>query len=281
MENKGGTSMSDYIPISEKIEEEYDAFCANPKRDLTRLYELLFIYFKYMASKFMKQTGCVDEDEIEDIASEVLAYVVEDVLYKFKKKEAKFATYCAQIVKHKVWNWKKKRIRVWLDAEGNLEENLTYGESDSNGSPEHRMLELEHQLEIIEMMKKYIKALMDFKQKPYRTVSCGFTMVIFQKYHPNTTELTSPKWAYEELKLNTVEQGAERFLEEMREWMPGVPVMWNDAFLDAMDEKEEDTFVSDIIFGERFKTKDFENWSLRLRDKLKKQLLETEKEICF
>lgn len=273
--------MSDYTSMSEKIEVEYDAFCANSNRDMTRFYELLFAYLKYMAQKFMNESNYVDEDEIEDIASEVLSYVAEEVLYTFEKKEAKFATYCAQIVKHKVWNWKKRRIRVCLDAEGNLEEYLGTGESDSYASPERRILEVEQQLEMIEMVKKYIKIFMDFKQKPYRTVSCGFTMVIFQKYHPNTTELTSPKWAYEELKIDTVEQGAERFLEEMREWMPRVPVMWSDDFLDAMDEKEEGVFVSDIIFGERFKIKDFENWSLRLKDKLKRQLLENQKEFCL
>ena len=76
-------------------------------------------------------------------------------------------------------------------------------------------------------------------------------------------------------------QGAERFLEEMREWMPNVPLMWNADFLDAMDEVEDGVLVSDIVFGERFKTKDFENWSLRLREKLKRQLLENEMEFCL
>ena len=52
-------------------------------------------------------------------------------------------------------------------------------------------------------------------------------------------------------------------------------------FLDAMDEQEEGIFVSDIVFGERFKVKDFENWSLRLQAKLKRKLLETGEELCF
>ena len=39
--------------------------------------------------------------------------------------------------------------------------------------------------------------------------------------------------------------------------------------------------ISEIVFGERFKVKDFENWSLRLREKIKRQLIETESEFCF
>lgn len=53
------------------------------------------------------------------------------------------------------------------------------------------------------------------------------------------------------------------------------------GIMDAMEEQEDGIFIGDIIFGERFKIKDFENWSLRLRDKLKRQLLETEKEFCM
>lgn len=272
--------MDNYTSKSEKIEAEYDAFCANPNRDLNRLYELLFEYLKYMAKKFMSENNYVDEAEVEDIASEVLMYIIKEVLYTYEKKEAKFATYCAQIVKHKVWNWKKKRIRICLDSEGTLEENLT-GDNENCVSPERRILDCEQKLEMIKMVKKYIKALMDYKQKPYRTVSCGFTMILFQKHHPNTTELTSPKWAFGELKEDTVEEGAERFLKEMREWMPGIPFLWNTTFMDAMEEQEDGIFIGDIIFGERFKIKDFENWSLRLRDKLKRQLLETEKEFCM
>jgi len=81
------------------------------------------------------------------------------------------------------------------------------------------------------------------------------------------------------LSPKTVEAGAEQFLEEMRDWMPNVPFMWNADFLDAMDEIEDGVLVSDIVFGERFKTKDFENWSLRLREKLKQQLLENEMDL--
>ena len=274
--------MDNYTSLSADVEVEYDAFCADPDRDLNDLYEKLFRYLKYMTWKFMNENRYVDEVEIEDIANEVLAYVATEVLHTFKKEQAMFATYCAQIVKNKVWNWKKKRIRICLDAEGEFETNLdSAGYSESYRSPEHQLLACEGQLEVIELVKKYIQTLMDWKQKPYRTVGCGFTMILFQKHHPNTTELTSPKWAFDTLKWKNVQQGADRFLMEMREWMPNVPFMWSNEFLDAMDEQEDGVFISDIVFGERFKAKDFENWSLRLREKIKRQLIEAEEDFCF
>ena len=274
--------MDNYTSLSADVEAEYDAFCREPDRNMDAFYEKLFRYLKYMAWKFMNENRFVDESEIEDIANEVLAYVATKVLHTFQKKQAMFSTYCAQIVKHKVWNWKKKRIHMLLDSEGNLEQEVeASGYSASYHSPERQLLDCERQLEMIQLVKKYIMILMNWKQKPYRTVSCGFTMILFQKYHPKTTELTSPKWAYESLKQNQVWQGAERFLKEMREWMPQIPLRWSSEFLDAMDEVEEGTYISEIIFGERFKVKDFENWSLRLREKMKRQLIEAEEEICL
>lgn len=284
--------MDNYNSLSAEVEAEYEEFCANPNKDLNKLYEKLFRYLKYMTRKFMNENSYTDEAEIEDIANEVLAYIAVEVLYTFKKEKAMFATYCAQIVKNKVWNWKKKRIRIILDEDIDFE-NSDFIDNDFKGnqdasqyslcysSPEYRLLALESRLEIIELVKKYIKLIMDWKQKPYRTVGCGFTMIIFQKYHPDTTELTSPKWAFGTLECNTVQQGADRFLSELREWMPNEPIMWSDEFLDAMDEQEEGIFVSDIVFGEWFKVKDFENWSLRLQAKLKRKLLESEEELCF
>ena len=270
--------MEHYTSLSAEVEAEYDAFCMEPNRTMDVFYDKLFRYLKYMALKFMNEADYVDESEIEDIANEVLAYVADKVLHTFQKKQAKFSTYCAQIVKYKVWNWKKKRVRELLGNEEE-EEDSKYGVNYQ--TPEHQQLALESQLEMIRLVKKYIKVLMDWQQKPYRTVSCGFTMILFQKHHPHTTELTSPKWAYESLSPYQVWEGAERFLKEMREWMPQVPLRWSNEFMDAMDEKEDGAVIGEIVFGERFKVKDFENWSLRLREKIKKQLVETEVSIDF
>lgn len=269
--------MNQYTRLRAEIEAEYDAFCVNPGRDMQRFYELLFTYLKRMAWKFMNEVQYIDEVEIEDIANDVLEYVAKEGLHAFKKEKALFTTYCAQIVKHKVWNWKKKQIRLSLTADDEFEEYPDTRNQLSSCSPEYQIFACEKQLEMITLVKKYVQTLMDWKQKPYRTVGCGYTMILFQKYHPRTKELTSPKWAFEVLESKSVEQGAESFLSEIRQWMPEVSFCWNDDFLNAMDEIEEGQPVSDIIFGERFKAKDFENWSLRLRTKIKQQLLESEK----
>lgn len=271
-----------YTSLSADVEAEYDAFCIEPDRNMDVFYEKLFRYLKYMTWKFMNENRYVDESEIEDIANEVMAYVATKMLYSFQKEQAMFTTYCAQIVKHKVWNWKKKRSRMLLDFEGDLEQEVEASEYSANyPSPERQLLDCESRLEMIDLVKKYITILMDWKQKPYRTVSCAFTMILFQKYHPYTTELTSPKWAYENLKQDQVWQGAERFLEEMREWMPQVTLRWSEEFLDALDETEDGIYIGELVFGEHFKVKDFENWSLRLREKIKRQLIENEAECCF
>lgn len=274
--------MEHYSSLAADVEAEYDAFCMASDRNPDALYEKLFRYLKYMTWKFMNENSFVDQAEIEDIANEVLAYVATDVLHTFQKEQAMFSTYCAQIVKHKVWNWKKKRIRMLLDMDGDLKQEVEASEySSSCQSPERQLLDYENQLEVIRLVKKYITILMDWKQKPYRTVGCGYTMILFQKYHPHTTELTSPKWAYESLKEYQVCQGAEQFLMEMRDWMPQIPLRWSDEFWKSMDDMEDDRYISEIVFGERFKVKDFENWSLRLREKIKRMLIETEAEICL
>jgi len=274
--------MEQYTSFSAEVEAEYDAFCMEPDRNMDGFYEKLFRYLKYMTWKFMNENRYVDETEIEDIANEVLAYVATEVLHTFQKEQAMFSTYCAQIVKHKVWNWKKRRTRMLLDCEEDLEQEIdVFRYSAYYHSPERQLLDYENRLEMIQLVKKYITLLMDWKQKPYRTVSCCFTMILFQKYHPNSTELTSPKWAYENLRQYQVWQGAEKFLKEMQEWMPQMHFYWSNEFLDAMDEQEGGIYISDLVFGEHFKVKDFENWSLRLREKMKRRLIEAETEYCF
>lgn len=274
--------MEHYSSLSADVEAEYDAFCREPDRNMDAFYMKLFRFLKHMTWKFMNENHCVDESEIEDIASEAMAYVATKVLHSFKKEQAMFATYCAQIVKNKVWSWKRKRSRILLDREGSLEQEAEVPEYDiDRHSPEQLLLACESQMEMIGLVKKYITILMGWRQKPYRTVSCGFTMILFQKYHPDTTELTSPKWAFETLKQESVWQGAERFLQEMHEWMPQVSLCWSNEFMDAMDEMEDGTYISEIVFGERFRVKDFENWSLRLREKIKRQLVENDTGYCF
>lgn len=63
-------------------------------------------------------------------------------------------------------------------------------------------------------------------------------------------------------------------MRELNQWMRHIRMDWSDAFVDAMDEMQDGELVGNIVFGRRFKVKDFENWSNRLRENVKKYLTE-------
>ncbi len=88
-------------------------------------------------------------------------------------------------------------------------------------------------------MKKYLHRMVNQKYRPYRTVGCCYTMVLFHRYHPGTKELSSPKWAFEVIRENTVEESADHFIEEMNDWIPKLHLYWGDDFLDGMEEITE------------------------------------------
>lgn len=263
--------MINYTALKGNVEEEYQRYCTESNYDVNLLYEKLYDFLQYIVRKFMGQRYYMDE--IDDVVNETMEVIASKGLREFVKKEAEFSTYCAAIAKNKVNNLCKKHYRMLLDVDGELENRLE--SEECYPSPEYQMMILEKRLDQIALAKKYIKMLMDWKQKPYRTVSCVFAMLLFHRYHPDTKELASPKWAYGELMSSTVVQGADRFVDEMQEWIPRLQVLWSDEFIDAMDALEDGIYVSDIVFGEHFKVKDFENWSLRLRQAIKKRLLET------
>ena len=271
--------MTHYTTLSQEIEAEYEAYLENPSHNLDPLYEKLFILMKRIITRHLSWRDCVDEDIVEELTQEALLAIIKNGIDSFEKKEAKFSTYCGVIAKNKAGDWIRKNQRIVVSSDEEIERSsIALNDYLSYGSPEKKILELEYKLEQIAMVKKYLQLLMDWPQKPYRTVSCGYTMVLFQKFHPSTKELTSPKWAFDTLKKNTVEEGADSFITEMQEWFPDIPFVWGADFLNAIDEIENETYVSDIIFGENFQVKDFENWSRRLQPKIKKCLLEAQDE---
>ena len=99
-------------------------------------------------------------------------------------------------------------------------------------------------------------------------------MVLFHRHNPKTKELTSPSWAFDELKDKTIEDSSDRFSREINEWFPHFGLCWGNDFLDGMDEIEEEIYISDMIFGEHFKAKDLENWSTRTRKKIREEMFE-------
>lgn len=159
-------------------------------------------------------------------------------------------------------------------------EEKTIFYSGSNGTdsdPEKLFMKRERIRDQIQLVKKYLHKIVNQTSKPYKTVGCCYTMILFHRHHSKTKELSSPKWAFDTIQENTVQKSADSFMEEMNEWFPQFHLVWGTVFLGGMEQEENDTRISDMVFGEHFTTKDFENWSFRLRKKMREELLE---EVC-
>lgn len=265
--------------VVEIIEAEYDAFCLDRSKDLNKMYELLYDYIYSFVVRKIKNNLYVDLGCAEELTQETMAAVAEKI-YTFEKKEAKFTTFCCYIAKNKVVDYIRKEIGKQEEVfEGTEQEGDFFDSQDLFSNPEKLLLMQEYKLEQIELLKKYLKLFMSQKGKPYRTAACCYTMILFHKYHPNTKELSSPKWAFDEVHDYTVEESADRFEREINQWFPKYGLYWGDEFLDEMEEKEDGLLIADMVYEDHFKVKDFENWSIRMRKKMKDTIVGRELEI--
>ncbi|MCM1047161.1 MAG: hypothetical protein NC433_01890 [Clostridiales bacterium] len=263
--------------IIDEIEAEYDAYCLDEGTNLDTMYEKLYQYLKGFTAMILRNAGYLDENALDEVTQETLTAIATDKIYTFHKKEAKFTTFCTAIAKNKAFDY-VRRSRYSLCSYIEAEERELYSfSSEVYYNPEKLLIKQEQRLEQIEAVKKYLNRMVSLKGKPYRTVGCCYTMVLFHRHNPVSKELSSPKWAFETVKEDTVEKSADNFIEEMNEWFPKLHLYWGDDFLDGMEEMEDGVYISDMIFNEHFKVKDFENWSLRLRQKMREELLN---EVC-
>ncbi len=265
-----------YTALGREIEAEYQACAADPLRNQNRLVEAIKAYIKPVVRQIIQGVGG-DDSEVEDVCHDVLMEVLWNTLRVFEKREAQFATYCWKVAKNKAINWSRSPVRRWSELRPEMVENDYYNQS----SPEQqffRKKSLERQKQLVQ---QYLYLLSVQDDKPYRTVANCFSLVLFPLNFPGMKKLSSPQWAYDELGDERVEQGAQIFAEEIKEFLPEVSFDWGSEVLERMEEKEEEQFVRDIIFGERFKVKDFENWSLRFRKKMREQIFEYMEEIEF
>lgn len=267
-----------YSTIIDEIEAEYDAYCLDEGKNLDTMYEKLYQYLRGFTAMILKNAGCLDENALDEVIQETLAVIATDKIYTFQKKEAKFTTFCTVIAKNKAFDY-VRRSRYSLCAYSEEEERELYHFSGGEVycDPEKLLIRQERRLGQIEAVKKYLRRMVSQKGKPYRTVGCCYTMVLFHRHNPGSKELSSPKWAFETVREDTVEESADHFITEMNEWFPRLHLYWGDDFIDGMEEMEDGIYISDMVFGEHFKVKDFENWSLRLRRKMREELLE---EVC-
>lgn len=271
--------------IKERIEAEYDAYCLDKTRDLNEMYNLMYDYIRSVVSFVIKKGDYVDKDSAAEITQEVMIAISMDAIHKFKKEEAKFTTYCGLIARRRALDYVRKRDHRELVNYDDVQNEDWFNKEDKSYStlgmygniyknPEILLIRQERLLEQVDILKKYLQLLMNYKAKPYRVVSCCYSMVLFHKYNPDTKVLASPKWAFDELGQNSVEDGADRYHKEINKWFPNFHLFWGDAFQDKMDEKENDIYISDMIFEEHFKQRDFENWCLRTREDLRQRMFE-------
>jgi len=268
------------------IEEEYLAYCEDKSRDLTRMYELLYDHIYAYLSFLFQDKQYVEKGVLEELTQETLLAIAKKALDAFEKKDAMFATYCVDIAKKIAFSYMRKnvkKINVPFDKVENRteeDEGITYYDITAVSSkeiyrnPEVVLLHLERQLEQIIQLRQYLQILMNQKKKPYMIVACCFSMILFHKYHPDTKELSSSSWAYEELGSVTVRDGADRYYQEINEWFPNYKLSWGAAFWDGLRKKKGKDYIGDIIFNKHFNVKNFENWTSRIRAGIRKELFE-------
>lgn len=261
--------------LLEEIEAEYDAYCEDMTRNMDEMYAKLSDYLKSVIAMTIKEGSYIDTDMVEELTQDVLIAIATDKIHTFEKKTAKFTTFCVTVAKNKALDYVRYRNRHRMTSfEEMEEEGAVFSSQDIYRNPEKLLIWQEQKLEQIELVKEYLQRMMNQKGKPYRTVGCCYTMVLFHRYHPKSKELTSPGWAFDEIKETTIEDSSDRFSREINEWFPRFGLCWGDAFLDGMDEMEEGIYISDMIFGEHFRTKDLENWSVRMRKKIREEMFE-------
>lgn len=257
------------------IETEYDEYCKDKSRNLDYMYALLADYLYWVISSMIKMNFGSGRDVAEELTQDVMLIISTDKIYTFKKTAAKFTTFCRAIAEKKAIDYIKKRKRHKNSSyEGIQADNFEFDGTKIYQNPEKLLLIQERKLEQIELLRKYLTCLMNRKEESYKTTACCYTLVLFHKYHPDSKMLSSPKWAYEEVEKETVKNSAMRFEREINEWFPTYQLAWGDAFLTRMEEQLKDEFVANVQYGKHFDTKDFENWSIRMRKKIKDELYE-------
>lgn len=261
--------------LGEKIEEAFHRIQENRGGDEAELYELLLSYIRGVVRHYYSNPYKTDNSEtIEDITQDVLVDIFRLDLKNFEEKNGKFVTYCGVIAKNKTIDAMRWQARHRVETEEEIDSSV------SGKSAESMVMEEYEKLELIDRTKRYLQLFVELPEKPYRLVSCCFSLLLFHRYFPHTSELSSPGWALEQLVESSVELGADRFIEEMNEWIPYVSLYWSDEFLDGLEQVEYGQPVGQLIFGEHFKKKDFENWGIRIREKVKKKMAEAEYNRC-
>lgn len=273
--------MKDYINKTSSLNEFFDKYMKDKEAYEEQFYESLADYLRAIIIPLIKEKEYIDLEALEDLVQDIMVALIGKGIEDFKGENARFSTYCFAIAKNKVNTYLKKRNLTRMSNlddvyELEVQGKYTVSSDEIYKDPQLVYIIQETRLEMLDLFEKYISYIMNCNEKPYRVVSVCFSLILFHKYHPVTTMLGSPNWAYNKLKEISVDEGAENFREELIDWLKNHRFMWGANQEIGRTELEDGVQVGEMIFGRYFTPKDFENWSVRMRNKVKKALIEKE-----
>jgi len=273
--------MVEYELLKQNIEQEYDLVIADEQRDKGHLFELISQYIKRTIEITLSYGYRANKEDVEDVLQTTMMAVFETGLSSYRKQGKSFAGYCCMIAKNKAIDFLKKRrfdkielisVNRDLSDDEKIDLLLNYESKEFIDNQDSRLLFMERKLEQISILKDLISKLLNLKEKAYRTVGFCYTVILFQLLNPKAKELSSPQWAFDEIKDRTIQYSADRFIFEFNNRIGIGKVSWGPYFYDSMESEEFGILVCDMIFGEYFDRKDLENWCVRIRKKLLKDI---------
>lgn len=272
--------MNNYAVRTSQLDEAFEIY-KNDNGEQDRLCEMLYPYLKGIIAPMIKEKNYIDEEALEDLVQDIMLTLFDKELQRFEGINAKFSTFCYAIAKNKALTYitkRNKRRMENIDDLYELEVKGAFGTpvAELYKDPQLVYIIQETRLEMLELFRKYIDCIMDSREKPYKVVSVCFSLILFHRYHPKTTMLGSPNWAYTCLKEMSVNQGADCFKNEINEWFKGIHFGWGVRQLLGRRGEENGLTIGEIIFGQHYTPKDFENWSVRMRKSIKNILMERE-----
>lgn len=266
--------MSNIATLCQRINDNYILYQSDKSVE-NDLFRDLSAYLDYVLLPLMN-----DPTSRADVLQNTLIKIFRKGLKQYQADKSGFSTYCAMIAKNAAKDFLRQQQRQRCSLkEDNILENAGFSYDGTvptvAENPEHIRIRLVEHLTAIEAMKKCLRLFYTLDKPAPWLVSSGFSIFVGRKHHPRSKKLTFTNWAYKELKKSSVRSGNIRFGAEMYEWIPSMHFMWGSHFNNSMHSKDEKNgcFVHELIFGEHFTEKDFENWCKAIRQQLKKQMM--------
>lgn len=270
----------------EQINDEYRLYCLDSSRGLERLSSLLLVYLEPIARMNLSIVNSrVSQLDVEDVIQNAIADILESGLNNFKDNKGQFATYCGRITTNKALDYRKKIVSRLLKETNDEEVMLaeTWSDTDDNivyfgSNPENIVLREEYYKQCRNWAEKFLKTYVNLDVKPYKLVGSGYSIILSKKYptNNNKNDLTSAKWAYDQIENLPVKNGAESFINEVNEWIKYTHLSWNADFEKALEDTEYGQPMGQLVFGQHFDRKSIENWDNSIRKKIKREMASLE-----